>query len=258
MKVVILAGGKGTRIAPNIPDYPKPLIRIGNFPIIWHIMKIYSSFNFNDFIICLGHRKEDFYDYFLNLKYYNSDIEIDYNNDQVNILNSKKPKWKVKLVDTGLNSLTGKRIKLVKKYINEENFLLTYGDGLSNINVKKTINQHNKDNNIVTLSAVNVDGRFGHIKKIKNKVVSFNEKEFKNNDTNYINGGFFVMSKKIFDIIPNRNVNFEKDVLPKIAKDKKLGAYVHKNFWCCMDTYSDYKYLNDLWKSNPSWKMWKN
>ena len=258
MKVVILAGGKGTRIAPSIPDYPKPLIRIGNFPIIWHIMKIYSYFGFNDFIICLGHRKEDFYDYFLNLKYYNSDIEIDYENNNVDILSSKKFKWKVSLVDTGLNSLTGKRIKSIERYIKEDNFLLTYGDGLSNIDINKLVNQHNKSNNLVTLSAVNVDSRFGHIKKINNQVINFNEKELSNGNSNYINGGFFVISKKIFDIIPNKNVNFEKDILPSIAKNKKLGAYTHKDFWCCMDTYNDYKYLNNLWNSNPAWKLWKN
>ena len=258
MKVVILAGGRGTRIAPNIPDTPKPLIKIGNFPIIWHIMKTYSAYNFNDFIICVGHRKEDFYDYFLNLKYYNSNIEIDYKNNEVKILNSKKKEWKVTLVDTGLSSLTGKRIKLIKKYIKEDNFLLTYGDGVSNINIKKLIKQHDNSNNIITLSAVSVDGRFGHIKKNKNQVINFNEKELGNNNSNYINGGFFVISKKIFNFISNKNVNFEKEILPIIAKKNKLGAYTHKDFWCCMDTYNDYKYLNELWNLNPAWKIWKN
>lgn len=257
MKVVILAGGKGSRIAPNIPDYPKPLIRIGQYPIIWHIMKIYSTFNYNDFIICLGHRKEDFYNYFLNLKYYNSDIEINYKKNDIKILKSINQKWKIKLIDTGLESQTGKRIKLIKKFINTKNFLLTYGDGVADINIKKLISEHNKANNLVTLTAVTPQ-RFGHIEKINNKVVNFKEKEFSKNNTNYINGGFFVMSKKIFNLIPDKNISFEKFILPAIAKKNKLGAYTHSGYWGCMDTYNDYKYLNKTWNSNPPWKLWKN
>lgn len=233
MKVVILAGGYGTRLAELTQVKPKPLIKIGNQPIIWHIMKIYSYYGLNDFIICLGYKgsllKKD-----LN-KYINSE------------------KWKIKFVNTGLNTMTGGRIKRLKKLIGEKTFCLSYGDGLANVNIKKLIKFHNKTKKIATLTAVKYNNPKGIlIINKKSSVINIKEKPLE-----FINGGFFVLSHKVFRYLKNDKSVFEKDCLPKLSDKRELNAYKHNDFWCCMDTIREKNEINKLWKNNKApWKIW--
>ena len=235
MKLVILAGGLGTRISEETKKKPKPMVKIGNMPIIWHIMKIYSSYGIKDFIICLGYKGHVIKE-FLSKR-------------------SKIEKWNINFVNTGLKTLTGGRIKRIEKFINKnENFCMTYGDGLSNINIKKLIKFHFKHKKIATVSAVNPPSRFGVLTINKNKLVTnFREKP----SNSFINGGFFVLSKKVFKFLKNDKTIFEVDCLTKLFKNKELKAFKHVNFWACMDTVKDKNDLNKLWKkSNPPWKVW--
>ena len=234
MKLVILAGGYGTRLSEETKTKPKPLVKIGNKPIIWHLMKIYSSFGINEFIICLGYKGNMIRD---ELQKY---IE--------------KENWEINFVDTGLHTMTGGRVRRIKKFLNNENnFCLSYGDGLSNINIKQLIKFHLQNNKIATLTAV----------KYKNpkEVLSINKdskiNKIKEKPVEYINGGFFVLSKKIFKYLKNDKTIFEKDCLPLLAKKKQLIAFKHNNFWACMDTIREKKELNTLWKTkNSKWKIW--
>lgn len=234
MKVVILAGGRGSRISEESKYRPKPMVKIGNEPIIWHIIKYYESFGFKEFIICAGYKKETITKYF----------------------RSKKLSCKINVVDTGLNTMTGGRIKRIKKYLDkEDNFLMTYGDGLSNINLKKVIDLHLMRKKIITLSAVKPNSKYGIIKfskKNKNKVLFFEEKP----KSHYINGGFFVISKKIFKFIKNDKDIFEFDCITKLSKINEVVGYKHNGFWQCLDTMRDKEDLNKLWKKNPEWKKW--
>ncbi|MDA9754472.1 glucose-1-phosphate cytidylyltransferase [Candidatus Pelagibacter sp.] len=256
MKVVLLAGGIGSRLSEETYLKPKPLIEIGNMPIIWHIMMIYSHHGFNDFIICCGYKgyliKEYFANYFLHL----SDVEIDVSKNSVNILNKKlKRNWKITLVDTGEETQTGGRIKKVKKYLNST-FLMTYGDGLSNVNINKLLHFHKKNKSLATMTVVNPPSRFGSVQLKKNLVTKFSEKPIISNS--WINGGYFVLEPKIFDYIRNKNTIWEKEPLQNLSKNKKLNAYLHKDFWQPMDTLRDRNFLNDLWNSgNAPWKLWK-
>lgn len=256
MKVVLLAGGIGSRLSEETYLKPKPLVEIGNMPIIWHIMMIYSHHGFNDFIICCGYKgyliKEYFANYFLHL----SDVEIDVSKNSVNILNKKlKKNWKITLVDTGEETQTGGRIKKVKKYLNST-FLMTYGDGLSNVNINKLLHFHKKNKFLATMTVVNPPSRFGSVQLKKNLVTKFSEKPIISNS--WINGGYFVLEPKIFDYIPNKNTIWEKEPLQNLSKNKKLNAYLHKDFWQPMDTLRDRNFLNDLWNSgNAPWKLWK-
>ena len=256
MKVVLLAGGIGSRLSEETYLKPKPLVEIGNMPIIWHIMMIYSHHGFNDFIICCGYKgyliKEYFANYFLHL----SDVEIDVSKNSVNILNKKlKKNWKITLVDTGEETQTGGRIKKVKKYLNST-FLMTYGDGLSNVNINKLLHFHKKNKSLATMTVVNPPSRFGSVQLKKNLVTKFSEKPIISNS--WINGGYFVLEPKIFDYIPNKNTIWEKEPLQNLSKNKKLNAYLHKDFWQPMDTLRDRNFLNDLWNSgNAPWKLWK-
>ena len=234
MKCVILAGGYGTRLAEETKIKPKPLVKIGNYPIIWHIMKIYSYYEIKDFIICLGYKghllKKD-----------------------LNKLNLKE-KWKIKYVETGLKTMTGGRIKRIKRYLKDESvFCLSYGDGLSNINLKKLINFHKKNKKIATLSAVKYKNPKGILKlNLSSKVTAIKEKPVE-----YINGGFFVLSKDIFKYLVSDKTIFEKDCLPKLSKKNQLMAYKHKSFWACMDTIREKNELNKIWKSKQkAWKVW--
>ena len=256
MKVVLLAGGIGSRLSEETYLKPKPLVEIGNMPIIWHIMMIYSHHGFNEFIICCGYKgyliKEYFANYFLHL----SDVEIDVSKNSVNILNKKlKRNWKITLVDTGESTQTGGRIKKVKKYLNST-FLMTYGDGLSNVNINKLLHFHKKNKSLATMTVVNPPSRFGSVQLKKNLVTKFSEKPIISNS--WINGGYFVLEPKIFDYIRNENTIWEKEPLQNLSKNKKLNAYLHKDFWQPMDTLRDRNFLNDLWNSgNAPWKLWK-
>ena len=233
MKLVIFAGGLGTRIAEETDYIPKPMVNIGNKPILWHIIKYYSVFGFTEFIICGG---------------YKINIIKNYFNKKLNRL------WNVKIVNTGKNSNTGERLRKVKKYINNT-FCLTYGDGLSNVDLNKLIYFHKKNKSIATLTAVKPIPHFGKIIFNGNKVAKFFEKNKKKE--NWINGGFFVCEKNIFKYLVSKNPIFEKEVLPILAKKKLLAAYKHTDFWYCMDTLRDKRYLNSLWLSKKApWKIW--
>lgn len=244
MKVVILAGGFGTRISEESHLKPKPMIEIGNEPILIHIMKHYSSYGFNDFIICLGYKGYIIKEYFNNLYLHHSDVEFDLFTNQKNYFNSKTYKWKVKLIDTGLNTMTGGRIKRIKEYINEEDFMITYGDGLSNVNLKDLEVFHNNNKKILTITAVNPEGRFGLIGIKNNLITSFKEKP--KSDDGWVNGGFMVANKKIFDFIDNDSTILERTPFEKLSSIGEMSAFKHHGFWQPMDTLRDKEYLEKL------------
>ena len=234
MKIVILAGGYGTRLSEETNIKPKPLVRIGSKPIIWHIMKIYSHYGYKNFIICLGYKGYMIKD---ELEKY-----------------QKKENWKISFVNTGLHTMTGGRIKRIKKFIKkDENFCLSYGDGLSNVNLNKLIKFHKNRKKIATLTAVKYKNPKGILSISKNSLIN----NIKEKPMEYINGGFFVLSKRIFKFLRNDETIFEKDCLTKLTKTNQLSAYKHNDFWACMDTLREKKDLNYLWKNKKSkWKVW--
>lgn len=258
MKIVILAGGFGTRISEESHLKPKPMIEIGDAPILWHIMKYYSCFGFNDFIICCGYKgyviKEYFADYYLH----RSDITFDFSNgNEMIIHNNVAEPWRVTVVDTGLYTQTGGRIKRIKKYISNETFMMTYGDGVSNIDIHKLVEQHKSTNNIVTLSAIQPGGRFGVLDIDENdrKVIGFREKATE--DAGWINAGFMVMEPAVFNYIKEDKTIFEREPLENLSAEGKLGVYKHYGFWQCMDTQRDKYHLESIWEKNMApWKVW--
>ncbi len=256
MQLVILAGGKGSRISEETIFRPKPLIEIGNMPIIWHIMKYYSCFGIKEFIICCGYKGYLMKEFFANYLLHSSDIVVNTSSKKISILNKPKENWTVKLIDTGEETNTAGRILQIKNYL-KDNFLLTYGDGLSNVNINKLIKSHKKNKKMVTLTSVQPIGRFGAVKISKKNIVdNFEEKPV--GDGGWINGGFFVINKKMLNFIKNNNSTLETDVLPLIAKKKEVSAFKHKHFWHAMDTLRDRNYLQKLWNSNSApWKIWK-
>ena len=239
MKLVILAGGFGTRMAEETDFVPKPMVLVGDKPILWHIIKYYSLFNFSEFIICGGYKIQIIKNYFKNLE---------------NNSNNLEAYWKVKVINTGKNSNTGERLKRIKKYVGKD-FCLTYGDGLSNVNINTLINFHKKNKGIVTLTAVKPESRFGKLFFKGNKVSKFLEKD--HTKENWVNGGFFVCKKEIFKYLNKKNTILESDTLSLLAKKNKLIAYKHNDFWYCMDTLRDKRYLNNIWLSKKApWKIW--
>lgn len=257
MKTVILAGGYGTRLSEETELKPKPLVEIGGKPILWHIMKIYSSYGLNDFVICLGYKgyliKEYFYNYFLH----NSDVTIDIKNNKLKILNQKSEPWTVTLVDTGKDTVTGGRLKRVSKYLGNKDFCFTYGDGVSDVNIKELIKFHKKNKKLATVTAIKPPEKFGVLKIDKNNIVEgFFEKQ--QGLDNYINGGFFVLSPKVIKFISGDNISWEREPMEHLAKIKQLSSYKHKGFWHPMDTLRDKRYLEDLWNSGKAnWQVWK-
>jgi glucose-1-phosphate cytidylyltransferase len=259
MKLVLLAGGLGTRISEESLIRPKPMVEIGGMPIIWHIMKIYSAYGINDFIICCGYRGELIKEFFLNYKTKFNDFTIDFGlNKKTKIYNIIKEKWKITLVDTGQETMTGGRLNRIKKYLqNEKFFCLTYGDGLADINIKKLITYHKKHKKPCTMTVVLPPGRFGMVKMNKNlNVKSFVEKP--SGDGSWVNGGFFVLNKSVLDLVSKDEDIWEQTPLNTLAKENKLQAYQHKGFWKAMDTLKDKMILEDMWKNNPTWKVWKS
>lgn len=258
MKVVILAGGFGTRISEESHLRPKPMIEIGDKPILWHIMKSYSYYGYNDFIICLGYKgyiiKEFFADYYLHT----SDVTFDFANDnKMTIHNNASEPWKVTLVDTGLHTMTGGRIKRIQKYIGNERFMLTYGDGVSNVNIKDVEKYHDKSGKYLTMTAIQPGGRFGvlDINDKTNDIREFVEKS--KEDGGWINAGFMIVEPQVFNYIEDDNTIFEKQPLERLAKEGKLIAYKHNGFWQCMDTQRDKGLLEKLWMENKApWKKW--
>lgn len=258
MKVVLLAGGFGTRISEESHLKPKPMIEIGEKPILWHIMKYYSEYGFHEFVICLGYKqyvvKEFFADYFLHT----SDVTFDLANNEMEVHNNYSEPWKVTLVDTGLNTMTGGRVKRIQPYIGNEPFMLTYGDGVCNVDLDALLKFHKSHGKTATMTTVNIAQLKGVLDVEENGVVrSFREKD--ENDSGLINGGFMVMNPDIFSYIKDDATVLEKEPLQKLAEEEQLMSFHHTGFWQCMDTQREMKKLEDLWQSGKApWKIWEN
>ena len=257
MKAVILAGGLGTRLSEETAIKPKPMVEVGGQPILWHIMKTYSAHGVNDFVICCGYKgyviKEYFANYFLRM----SDVTFDMRFNQMNIHSGNAEPWKVTLVDTGENTMTGGRLKRVREHLGNEPFCFTYGDGVSNVNVTELVKFHKEQGTLVTLTAVQPPGRFGAISlgKEQTKIDQFHEKP--EGDGAWINGGYFVVDPAAIDYIADDSIMWEHEPLKKIAHEGQLSAYKHDGFWQPMDTLKDKNYLDDLWKKGSApWKVW--
>lgn len=256
MKAVIFAGGYGSRLSISDSDVPKPLTNIGEMPILWHIMKIYSSFEINDFIVLCGFKGVMIKNFFLNYKSHTSDIEIDLPNDIVKFQPKKSEPWRIQLVDTGVDTMTGGRLKRIKDLVSED-FCLTYGDGVGNIDVANLIQSHKDSNCLVTLTAVKLPGRFGALEMSGTKVTSFKEKS--GHAEAWVNGGFFVVSPKALEYIDSDESVWEEEPLRQIANLGQLNAYKHNGFWKPMDSPRDVVELNRIWKSGVApWKTWTN
>ena len=256
MKVVILAGGFGSRLSEETVNIPKPMVRIGSMPIIWHIMKNFSHQGYKDFVICLGYKSEVIKKFFLDYHSLNSNITIDLNNNSIKYHNYNSEDWKISLIDTGHETLTGGRIKRIKDYVNNEPFLLTYGDGVSDVNLEKLVKSHEKMKKTCTVTSVEPPGRFGILNINQEGLVSsFDEKS--NLDSSLINGGFFVCEPTIFDLIDGDETSFEFTTLKELAVNEELNSCKHDGFWKPMDTLRDKNELNKLWESNLApWKIW--
>ena len=257
MKAVILAGGYGTRISEETTVKPKPMVEIGDKPILWHIMKIYAAHGISDFIICLGYKGYIIKEYFANYWLYRSDVTFDMRNNKTEIHQNGAEPWKVTLIDTGENSMTGGRIKRVRNYIGNETFCLTYGDGVSDINIKDLIDFHRDQKTLATLTAVQSPGRFGAFRLDKNqqKISAFKEKP--KGDGAWINGGFFVLEPGVMDYIEGDITIWEREPLEKLSQDGELAAYKHQGFWQPMDTLRDKNTLGKMWESGKApWKVW--
>ena len=256
MKVVILAGGLGTRISEETEIRPKPMIEIGGMPILWHIMKIYSTYGFDEFIICLGYKgfliKEYFANYFLHL----SDVTIELSTGNIKVHDCKSESIKMTLIDTGIQTQTGGRIKRIGKYIGNETFMLTYGDGLADINIKNLLKFHKENKKLGTITAVRPPGRFGSlILGNNNEVIKFEEKP--SGDGSWINGGFFVLEPEILNYIEDDNTYWEREPMVNLASEGQLSAYEHSGFWKPMDTLRDKTELENLWNNGKApWKIW--
>ena len=245
MKVVILAGGFGTRISEESHLKPKPMIEIGGKPILWHIMKEYSYYGFNEFVICLGYKQEKVKEYFKDYYLYASDVTFDMSNNEVKIHDNYSEPWKVTLVDTGLNTMTGGRIKRIQKYIGDEPFMLTYGDGVCDININELLEFHNANKKLATLTAIQPGGKFGALKINESNIIeNFTEKS--KSDGGWINGGYMVLEPEVFNYIEDDKTVFEKEPLENLAKENNLIAYKYDGFWQCMDTLKDKLYLEQL------------
>jgi len=257
MKVVMLAGGLGSRISEESHLKPKPMIEIGEKPILWHIMKLYSHYGYNDFIICCGYKQTIIKEWFSNYYLHASDVTFDFTSaNKMTIHSNMAEPWKVTLVDTGLHTMTGGRIKRIKNYIEEETFLLTYGDGVSDVDIKRTVDYHRSHGKILTMTMVQPEGRFGVVDIDQNNIVKrFTEKS--KSDVGWVNGGFMVVNSDVFDYIEGDNTIFEKEPLLNLTSDEELMAYKHDGFWQCMDTQRDKEKLEELWESeSPPWKVW--
>jgi glucose-1-phosphate cytidylyltransferase len=257
MKVVLFAGGLGTRISEETEIRPKPMVEIGERPILWHIMKMYSSFGFNDFIICLGYKGYLIKEYFMHYYMHNSDLTIELKNNKVDVHYSTAEAFRVTLVDTGLKTKTAGRLKRIQKYIGNEDFMLTYGDGVSDVDLNELLQFHQSHGKIATVTAVQPEGRFGSMQINENGIVDhFIEKP--KGDDKWINGGFFVLKPEVFNYLEGNmdDMMWEDDPMQKLANDKQLAAYQHKGFWKCMDAMRDKIELEALWQTNPKWKTW--
>ena len=257
--VVILCGGRGTRLKEETEVIPKPLVKIGDKPILWHIMKIFKTYGFTNFILPVGYKGEKIKEYFANYSVLQNDFTIqlgDFSKKEINLHNPNVDDWQVTIVDTGLETMTGARLQKVEKFINNDLFLLTYGDGVSNVNLDKLLNYHLEKGTIATVTGVRPPARFGELSIEDGNVVSFREKP--QTASGYINGGFFVMKKDILKLLPEKDdLSLEGDVLPQIAEKKELAVFCHDDYWQCMDTLRDVEFLNEEWqKGKALWKIW--
>jgi glucose-1-phosphate cytidylyltransferase len=255
MKAVILAGGKGTRIFEESVLRPKPMVEIGGRPMLWHIMKIYSAHGISDFIVCCGYKVEVIKDYFANYFLYASDVTFDLAQNKIQFHHKDPEPWKVTLVDTGLDTMTGGRIRRVRQYLDGEDFCLTYGDGVADIDVSGLVAYHRQQKTLATVTAVRPAGRFGALITNGSKVLSFQEKPA---GGGWINGGFFVLSPSVLDYIEGDDTIWEGEPLERLAREGQLAAYPHEGFWHPMDTLRDMNHLQSLWSSDKApWKVWK-
>ena len=258
MKVLLLAGGFGSRLSEETDVRPKPMVEIGSKPILWHIMKIYSTYGFNEFVVLLGYKGYYIKEYFANYFLHQSDITIDMSNGQMEIHNNSSEPWKVTLLDTGLHSMTGGRIKKAQDFIGDEAFMLTYGDGVADIDIDELVKFHKSHGKLMTMTSAQPDGRFGALDIAEdNQVMKFKEKP--KGDGSWINAGYFVCEPKVFDYITEGDSTvFEQKPLQSLAKDGEIFTYKHDGFWMPMDTLKDKNSLNDMWdKGNAKWKIWK-
>lgn len=259
MKAVILSGGYGTRLSEESAVRPKPMVEIGGKPILWHIMKIYSAYGINDFVICCGYKSYVIKEYFANYFLHMSNVQFDIQNNRMEVLQNGAEPWKVTLIDTGDTTMTGGRIKRVQNYIGPETFCLTYGDGVADVNIRRLIEFHFDHRALATLTAVQPPGRFGAFRMAADQemVTSFREKPKGNADGAWVNGGFFVLEPKVLDYIDGDSTVWEREPLEKLAADNQLAAFRHEGFWQPMDTLRDRVVLEELWQSpNPPWKVW--
>lgn len=257
MKVLLLAGGYGTRLSEETSRIPKPMVEIGGYPILWHIMKLYSHYGFNDFVVLLGYKGYCIKEYFANYFLHCADVTIDLAKGAVETLNSRSEPWRVTLIDTGLNTMTGGRIKRVSEIVGRERFMLTYGDGVANIDLNHLVRTHEAHGKLATMTSVQPAGRFGKIiSDDSGRITSFQEKP--PDEGTRINGGFFVLEPEVFDYLPNDDsCIFERAPLQKLTSDGQLFEYRHDGFWQCMDTVRDLQLLNELWENNKAeWKLW--
>ena len=256
MKVVILAGGTGTRIGEELHLRPKPMIEIGGKPILRHIMKIYSTHGFNDFIVCCGYKGYMIKEYFANYFLHTSDITIDLRRNQTEIHQSNSEPWRVTLVDTGEGTMTGGRIKRIRRYLDDEDFCLTYGDGVADVDIGKLVAFHRAQGLPVSVTAIQPPGRFGCLEVTSERITAFQEKPL--GDGSWISGGFFVVSPKVCDYIAGDETIWEREPLERLAREGNVAAYCHRGFWQCMDTMRDRLHLEDLWQRNDApWRVWK-
>jgi len=258
MKAVILAGGFGTRLSEETDLRPKPMVEIGSKPVLWHIMKTYSYHNINEFVILLGYKGYYIKEYFANYFLHQSDVTIDLSNNEMQIHNNQSEPWKVTLIDTGLNAMTGARIKKAKQHIGNDAFLLTYGDGVGDIDIQKTLDFHKQHGKLLTMTSVQPDGRFGalNIDQSTSQVLEFQEKP--KGDGSWINAGYFVCQPEVLDYIdPGDDVVFEQEPLKSLAEDGQIHTYKHSGFWMPMDSLRDKTELNRLWKNGRApWRVW--
>jgi glucose-1-phosphate cytidylyltransferase len=257
MKVLILAGGFGSRLSEETDVRPKPMAEIGGKPILWHIMKIYSHYGFNDFVVLLGYKGYQIKEYFFNYYLHQSNVTIDLRTNKMDVHASSTEPWKITLLETGINTMTGGRIKRAKDFIGNDPFLLTYGDGVSNIDILKTIQFHKEHGKLITMTSVQPEGRFGAlVLDNADRVTSFMEKP--KGDNSWINGGFFVCQPEVLNYIEGDDTIFEREPLERMAQEGQLFTYKHAGFWKCMDTLRDKIQLNQLWnEESPKWKLWK-
>jgi glucose-1-phosphate cytidylyltransferase len=258
MKVVILCGGFGTRLRAETEDRPKPMVEIGGKPILWHIMKNFAHYGFNEFVLCLGYKSEFIKNYFLNYENMSNDFTIELGSGNIDVHNKHDEQgWLVTLVDTGLNAMTGARLKRVEDQIDGDEFILTYGDGVIDLDINSLLSYHRSKGKIGTVTGVSPRSHYGELDIANDQVVSFREKPL--SQESFISGGYFVLKTDFFKYLSDdESCVLEREPLEKLADDGELSVYTHRGFWQCMDTYRDYRYLNDLWDSgNAQWRVWK-